>query len=73
MDVRKACLCVEGLLEYLGSRQVTVHEMRESWVTTVTTIKETREEWIQFKTIIYKVRGEFVEATHFTVVCFKSK
>ena len=55
LDTRKACLCVESLLEYLGGRQLTTHEMRETWVTTVTTIRETREEWTLFQSTILKV------------------
>ena len=55
LDVRKACLCVESLLEYLGGRQLTVHRMQETWIETVTTIRQSRHEWTQFITIIKSV------------------
>jgi len=50
LDVRKACLCVESLLEYLGGRQLAIQEMHETWTTNVTTIREARNGWIQLFT-----------------------
>lgn len=55
LDVRKACLCVESLLEYLGGRQLTVHRMQETWIQTVTTIRQTQQEWTHFVTVIQSV------------------
>jgi hypothetical protein len=55
LDVRKACLCVESLLEYLGGRQLTVHRVQETWIETVTTIQHTRHEWNHFVSIIQSV------------------
>ncbi|KAI9552427.1 hypothetical protein GHT06_022793 [Daphnia sinensis] len=55
LDVRKACLCVESLLEYLGGRQLTVHHTQETWIETVTTIQHTRREWNNFVSIVQSV------------------
>ena len=42
LDIRKACLCVEGFLEYLAGRQLAVHQLQETWTETVTTVQQTR-------------------------------
>ena len=58
--MRKACLCVESLLEYLGGRQLTVHRVQETWIETVTTIQHTRHEWNHFVTIIQSVLNDYI-------------
>lgn len=61
LDVRKACLCVESLLEYLGGRQLAIQEMHETWTTNVTTIREARNGWIQLFTATQTVCVSLVD------------
>ncbi|XP_014601997.1 PREDICTED: uncharacterized protein LOC106785786 isoform X2 [Polistes canadensis] len=44
LDVTRACLCVQTLLEIFANRQLTITESWEKWQTTIKTLKERRIE-----------------------------
>ncbi|KAG8223451.1 hypothetical protein J437_LFUL001943, partial [Ladona fulva] len=45
LDIKRACLCVQTLLEHLGSRQLSVNEAWEEWQHRITIRREFQVQW----------------------------
>jgi hypothetical protein len=45
LDTKRACLCVETLLEHFGNRQLLISESWQTWQTNVTVEKEFKVRW----------------------------
>ncbi|XP_046401656.1 titin isoform X2 [Ischnura elegans] len=45
LDIKRACLCVQTILEHLGSRQLMVNEAWEAWQQRITIQREFQVQW----------------------------
>ncbi|XP_071443400.1 titin isoform X2 [Hetaerina americana] len=45
LDIKRACLCVQTILEHLGSRQLVVNEAWEAWQQRITIRREFQVQW----------------------------